>query len=90
MSYVAITTTYYVILLTTLGLVACYGWYRCANDFQAMRTRVAELERDSNRYRWLRGIDATASVHWHDDSADDGLIRDLLDAAIDSAMGAKP
>ena len=52
--------------------------------------RVAELEPNDRRYRWLRGIDATASVHWHDDSADDGLIRDLLDAAIDSAMGAKP
>lgn len=48
--------------------------------------RVAELEQDAQRYRWLRSIDAQASVHWHDDSADDGLIRELLDSAIDAAM----
>ena len=59
-----------------------------AIENDTLRARIAELERDAARYRWLR---VNAREQWqicHDDYGRDLLQDDSLDAAIDAAMGS--
>ena len=52
-----------------------------ADEIAALSARVAELEADAGRYRWMRGIDSFAE--W---TRVGHYAADALDAAIDAAM----
>ncbi len=53
-----------------------------AEQIDRLRARVAELERDAARYRWLRGTIFLAAVDGYENS----YRREKLDAFIDNAM----
>lgn len=63
-------------------------------DYDALKRRVAELEKDAERYRWLRDAAneprSNTSVFMQDPGGgvmfEDGFGADALDAAIDAAM----
>ena len=55
----------------------------CVEEIEALRARVAELEKDAARYRWIRNKDnalAAYYVHHYTDPSE-------LDAMIDAARG---
>lgn len=62
---------------------------RITADLATSQAECERLRADAERYRWLRNINSPAYVVWSDGSADDGLIGDLLDAAIDAAIAGK-
>lgn len=79
--------------LTTEQLLHIAG-----DKYQNMVARIAELERDAARYRWLRSDDIEvrpgqmeiyvthARLPFDEDGADEVLVESALDAAIDAAM----
>ncbi len=56
--------------------------YVRSDEVDRLRARVAELERDAARYRWLRGTIFLAAVDGYENS----YRREKLDAFIDNAM----
>ena len=61
------------------------------HEIDRLRARVAQLEADAARYRWMRDGDFTADVERSLHEGLDGnlLMDEELDAAIDAARGEK-
>ena len=66
----------------------------CGVCTQCLRARVAELERDAARYRWLRGRSEDYCGHAcfpevrYRNGLHDGFEAKTVDEAVDAAMGA--
>jgi hypothetical protein len=73
---------------------SCQDVMRAVDAEMGYRERIAELEADAKRYRWLRDLDEDPGVSlaavWTDMNGSAASISQRIDAAIDNAMKEQP
>lgn len=62
----------------------------CKEHIEALRTRIAEVEKDAARYRWLRECSNDALVMYGDTYNCELMMEEALDEAVDKAMKEQP